>query len=159
LIPVCSSEHVLIAVERAFELYSPDGCLTHPIRPILLSVGSFVSEIQVQASLAFARKFNTQIYLVTILDSDEIHSRQNADAFYLTYKRLTEYGHTPHYKILQGKQDIGVILRYADQVKADLLLVAPEKKKNLFGWMNKSVTDLLHPLSTLQVLMLRPQIK
>ena len=127
------------------------GCLNHPIRSILLPVHGFVPETQVHASLMFAKKFNAQIYLVTILGSDEIHSKQHVDAFYLTYKLLMEYGHTPYYKILQGSHDTEMILRYADQVKADLLLTSLERKR--------SVTDLLHPLSALQVLMLKPHIK
>lgn len=135
------------------------GCLNHPIRSILLPIQSFVPELRIQASLEFAKKFNAQIYLVTILDSNELNTKENVDAFYLTYKLLTEYGHSPHYKILQGKDSISLILRYADQVKADILMVTPEKKRSFFGLLNTQVTDLLHPLSALQVLTLKPRVK
>ncbi len=135
------------------------GCLNHPIRSILLPIQSFVPEVRIQASLEFAKKFNAQIHLVTILDSNELNTKENVDAFYLTYKLLTEYGHSPHYKILQGKDSIALLLRYADQVKADIVMVTPEKKRSFFGLLNTQVTDLLHPLSALQVLTLKPRVK
>lgn len=123
------------------------GSLSHPVRSILLPVYSFMPEIRIQASLEFARKYNAQIHLVTVLNDNESHSKERVDAFYLTYKLLAEYGYSPHYKILQGRNSTESLLRYANHVKADLIFA------------DQAMTDMLPPLSAIQVLMLQPNIR
>lgn len=136
------------------------GCLNHPIKSILLPVTSFVPERKIQMALAFAKKFNAHIHLVTLLDNNnDVTAKIRIDAFYLTYKILTEYGHSPQYKILQGSDNDAALLHYADQIKADMILVNPDKKKRLPGFIQSKITDMLNPLSALHVLTLKPYLK
>lgn len=135
------------------------GCLNHPIKSILLPVKSFVPERKIQAALAYAKRFNAHIHLVTLLDNNDTAAKIKVDAFYLTYKILSEYGHPPQYKILQGADSDAALLRYADQIKADMILLNPKKKKRIPGIMRQKMTDMLNPISALHILTLKPYLK
>lgn len=135
------------------------GCLNHPIKSILLPVKSFVPERKIQVALAYAKRFNAHIHLVTLLDNNDSTAKIRVDAFYLTYKILSEYGHAPQYKILQGADSDAALLRYADQIKADMILINPEKKNRIPGIMKQKLTDMLNPLSALHILTLKPYLK
>ena len=135
------------------------GCLNHPIKSILLPVKSFVPERKIQVALAYAKKFNAHIHLVTLLDNNDSTAKIKVDAFYLTYKILSEYGHPPQYKILQGADSDAALLRYADQIKADMILLNPNKKKRIPGIMRQKMTDMLNPISALHILTLKPYLK
>lgn len=135
------------------------GCLNHPIKSILLPVKSFVPERKIQAALAYAKRFNAHIHLVTLLDNNDSNAKIRVDAFYLTYKILSEYGHAPQYKILQGADSDAALLRYADQIKADMILINPEKKNRIPRIMKQQLTDMLNPLSALHILTLKPYLK
>ncbi len=135
------------------------GCLNHPIKSIVLPVTSFVPERKIHMALAFSKKFNAHIHLVTILDSNDVNTKIRIDAFYLTYKILSELGHSPQYKILHGNDSDMSLVRYANQVKADMILVNPEKKKMIPGFFQGKITDMMQPLSALQILTLKPYLR
>lgn len=132
------------------------GSLNHTIKSILLPVHDSVPDRRIRAALEFAKQYNAQVHLVTLLDSNDSAAKARVDAFYLTYKMLAECGHSPHYKILQGRDSAELLLHYAGKIKADLVLVTQEKKASFPFFTQHSFTDLLHPLSALQVLMLKP---
>lgn len=135
------------------------GCLNHPIKSILLPVKSYVPERKIQVALAYAKRYNAHIHLVTLLDNNDTNAKIRVDAFYLTYKILSEYGHPPQYKILQGADSDAALLRYADQIKADMILVNPDKKQRIPGIMRQKITDMLSPISALHILTLKPHLK
>lgn len=135
------------------------GCLNHPIKSIVLPVTSFVPERKIHMALAFSKKFNAHIHLVTILDSNDVNTKIRIDAFYLTYKILSELGHSPQYKILHGNDSDISLVRYANQVKADMILVNPEKKKMIPGFFQGKITDMMQPLSALHILTLKPYLR
>lgn len=130
--------------------------LNKPIKSILLPVTSFVPERRIQMTLAFAQQFNAHIHLVTLLDKTDTTSKIKVDAFYLTYKILVEHGYSPQYKILQGTDSTAAFIRYADQIKADILLLTTTHKRPAFRFIQKRSTDMLSPLSALQILTLKP---
>lgn len=135
------------------------GCLNHPIKSIVLPVTSFVPERKIHMALAFSKKFNAHIHLVTMLNSNDVNTKIRIDAFYLTYKILSEMGHSPQYKILHGSDSDMALVRYANQVKADLILVNPDKKKILPGLFQGKITDMIPPLSALHILTLKPYLR
>lgn len=135
------------------------GCLNHPIKSIVLPVTSFVPERKIHMALAFSKRFNAHIHLVTILDSNDVNTKIRIDAFYLTYKILSELGHSPQYKILHGNDSDMSLVRYANQVKADMILVNPEKKKMIPGFFQGKITDMMQPLSALHILTLKPYLR
>jgi len=65
----------------------------------------------------------------------------------------------PQYKILQGADSDAALLRYADQIKADMILLNPNKKKRIPGIMRQKMTDMLNPISALHILTLKPYLK
>ncbi len=135
------------------------GCLKHPIKTIVLPVTSFVPERKIHMALAFSKKFNAHIHLVTMLDNNDTNTKSRIDAFYLTYKILSELGHSPQYKILHGSNSDMALVRYANQVKADMILVNPEKKKILPGFFQRKITDMTQPFSALHILTLKPYLR
>ncbi len=135
------------------------GCLNHPIKSIVLPVTSFVPERKIDMALTFAKKFNAHIHLVTMLDSNDVNTKIRIDAFYLTYKILSEMGHSPQYKILHGNDSDMALVRYANQVKADMILVNPEKKKMLPVFFQGKIKDMIQPLSALHILTLKPYLR
>ncbi len=135
------------------------GCLNHPIKTIVLPVTSFVPERKIEMALAFARQFNAHIHLITMLDNNDITTKIRIDAFYLTYKILSESGHSPQYKILHGSDSDAALVRYANQVKADMILVNPEKKKILPVFFQGKITDMIQPFSALHILTLKPYLR
>lgn len=135
------------------------GCLNHPIKTIVLPVTSFVPERKIDMALSFAKQFNAHIHLVTMLDNNDINTKIRIDSFYLTYKILTEMGHSPQYKILHGSDSDSALVRYANQVKADMILVNPEKKKILTGFFQGNITDMIQPFSALHILTLKPYLR
>lgn len=135
------------------------SCLNHPIKTIVLPVTSFVPERKIHMALTFSKKFNAHIHLVTMLDSNDVNTKIRVDAFYLTYKILSELGHSPQYKILHGSDSDMALVRYANQVKADMILVNPEKKKILPGFFQGKITDMIQPFSALHILTLKPYLR
>lgn len=135
------------------------GCLNHPIKSIVLPVTHFVPERKIEMALSFSKKFNAHIHLVTLLNNNDVDTKIRIDAFYLTYKILTEFGHSPQYKILHGTDSGQILLRYANQVKADMILVNPEKKKLLPVFFKDKIKDMLPPLSALHILTLKPYLR
>ncbi|GAC1443909.1 MAG: hypothetical protein NVSMB63_12990 [Sediminibacterium sp.] len=155
--PRCESISVELAKKSNIPILTvTPGCLNHPIKSILLPVNTTVPERRIQVALAFAREYNAHIHLVTLLDNNTVETKARIDAFYHTYKILSEYGHSPQYKILQGADSAEILLRYAYLIKADMIMVSEEKKSSFFGLMHHKITDLLHPLSALHVLTLKP---
>ncbi|RTL55945.1 MAG: hypothetical protein EKK39_01980 [Sphingobacteriales bacterium] len=135
------------------------GTMNHSIKSILIPVYSFLPDKKIELASAFAKKYNAQIYIITILNDNEAQSKIIADVFYLTYKKLKDEGFNPHYKMLSGVNSPEILIKYAHQVNADMILINPEKgtpgKKSI---IKRSLADFLSPLSPLQVLMLQPAI-
>ncbi len=106
-----------------------------------------------------SQKYNGLIHLVTLLDdADEDHSKMKVDIFYKTYKILQECGYTPQYKILSKYESHEILLRYAEEVNADLILLNPEKNSFLPKITVNTIVDFISPLSHLQVLMIKPNM-
>ena len=152
-----------IAVELVNETTIPvltitGDCLNHPVKSILLPVDDVLTQEKIKLALLFARHYHAQIHLVALLHNNEPAPKAKTDAFYMAYKILAEYGHSPHYKILQGTDTADMLLRYAAQVKADLILVNAEKKTSFLSQVQKKMTDLLHPLASLHILSLKLSI-
>ncbi|WP_298301339.1 hypothetical protein [Hydrotalea sp.] len=134
------------------------GTIYHTIKSILIPVYSFLPDKKIELASAFAKKYNAQIYIITILNENEAQSKVIADVFYLTYKKLKEEGFNPHYKMLSGANAPEILIQYAHQVNADMILINPEKNTPAKSIIKRSLADFLSPVSPLQVLMLQPAI-
>jgi hypothetical protein len=107
---------------------------------------------------AFARLYNAQIYIITILNDNEEQSKVIADVFYLTYKHLKDEGFNPHYKMLSGANAPDILVQYAQQINADMILINPENNKKENSFIKRSLNNFLSPVSPLQVLMMQSNI-
>jgi hypothetical protein len=59
------------------------------------------------------------------------------------------------YAALYGSNKAKAILKYAEKVNADMLLVYPEVETKI-GWLNTHISDVLPPASKVQVLAVQP---
>jgi hypothetical protein len=99
-----------------------------PIKSVLISITGQIADTKVQIALEIAKRYNAQIHIVTLLNNTESDIRERIDSFYNTFKILSEYGYSPKYKILQGTRICESMMQYARQIKADLILINPDKE-------------------------------
>lgn len=133
--------------------------LKHPIRSILLPIGSFIPEKKIQVAIALSKEFKACIHLmgVTLVNSDS--NKENLSAFYNTYKIFRECGYEPPYKIVNGTGTPSEMYGYAQEIKADLVLVNPEKRTGFFKWLGNWFNRVPKALSPMQVLSVKPHLK
>lgn len=99
-----------------------------PVKCVLISITGQIADTKIQIALEIAKRYHAQIHIVTLLNNTESDIRERIDAFYNTFKILSEYGYTPKYKILQGTRISESMMQYARQIKADLILINPDKE-------------------------------
>jgi len=134
--------------------------IQHPVKSIVLPVSDYVPVRKIQMAIAYARQNNGYIRLVTWLNSgDEKNSKTKIEIFYKTYKTLKECGYPPQYKILSGFDSQEVLLEYAKEVNADLILLSPQNDSFFNRCINSALINFLQPLSPLQVMILQPFMK
>ncbi len=121
------------------------------LRSILLPVSGAVPEKKIQATLSIARKLGAQIHIVTVLNDNKTEMKQQVDAFYFTYKMLCEYGYTPHYKILSGNGKTALMLNYAKQVRAGMILLNVPDEPGLGMRARLKLAEILHPFSVMPI--------
>ncbi|HVZ26213.1 MAG TPA: universal stress protein [Sediminibacterium sp.] len=127
------------------------------IRSVLVPVPGFFPEEKVHTALEIAKKFHAQLHIVTILDDTKADVKQRIDAFYLSFKLFSAYGYSPQYKILMGKHRQASLSRYANQIKADMILMHAKEKTGLLTACRQKISDWLHPLTGVQVLTMQPE--
>jgi hypothetical protein len=136
------------------------GCIDHPVKSILLPVSDYVPVRKIQMAVAFAHLHNGCIHLVTSLNGDDgKNSKTKIATFYETYKTLKECGYPPQYEILSGFDSQEVLLEYAHEVNADLILLSPQNDSFFRRCINAAFINFRHPLSPLQVMILQPTMK
>ncbi|MDE3254235.1 MAG: universal stress protein [Bacteroidota bacterium] len=113
-----------------------------PIKSVLISITGQIADTKIQIALEIAKRYNAQIHIVTLLNNTESDIRERIDAFYNAFKIVSEYGYSPKYKILQGTRICEAMMQYARQIKADLILINPDKEY-------LSPVSLLHSWKTL----------
>lgn len=99
-----------------------------PIKCVLISITGAIPDAKIQIALEIAKRYNAQIHIVTLLNNTEADIKERIDAFYSSFKLISEYGYSPKYKILQGTRICEAMMQYARQIKADLILINPNKE-------------------------------
>ncbi len=125
-------------------------------RSILIPVTSFVPVKKIRIAQDIAKRFHARIHIVTILDSTKTNIKQSTEAFYRTYKLLSESGHTPEYKILTGTQNSETLMRHAAQIKAGILLWDNRKETFSIQNLNQKIKNWLYPLKGIQIFTMKP---
>jgi nucleotide-binding universal stress UspA family protein len=113
---------------------------------------------KIELASAFARQYNAQMYIITILNDNEEQSKVIADVFYLTYKSLKDEGFNPYYEMLSGANAPDILVQYAQQINADMILINPETNKKENSFIKRSLNNFLSPVSPLKGLMMQSNI-
>lgn len=132
---------------------------TLAIKSVLISITGAFADTKIQIALEIAKRYNAQIHIVTILNNSETDIKERIDAFYHSFKILSEYGYSPKYKILQGGRICESMMQYARQIKADLILVNPDKEYLVPVSFREKWQVLLQQIGKKQELALNPVIQ
>ena len=125
-------------------------------RILLIPIFGLFSEKKINQALDIARKFNAHIHIVTILDDQQPNNViTRMDAFYLTYKAFSDFGHRPQYKIISQKQTEDILLSYAKRIKSTMIYLRSDESKDFKNSMGNSTKKIEYPVSELQVLTLK----
>jgi hypothetical protein len=123
-------------------------------RSLLLPVTGVVSYKKIQAAIEITQKTGAQVHIVTVLNSSKASMKIQADAFYQTYKYFCEYGLSPQYRVLTGNNRSELVLHYASQVKAGMLMLQTNPVNRVES-VKRKLQNLMHPGKAFQVLTMR----
>ncbi len=134
-----------------------EGSETNKIRNIVLPVTQRVPARKLEIAIKLAGAFNAQIHLISFPDcSDE--EKKSDYAFIESFKKIREKAsliirHGPMY----GNDIARAILKYAESVQADMILVNPVTESNINYVIGKiHISDLISEQSPIQVLDIEP---
>ena len=134
-----------------------DGSELNKIRNIVLPVTQRVPARKLEIAIKLARVFNAQIHLISFPDcSDE--GKKSDYAFIESFKKIRENAsliirHGPVY----GNDIARAVLKYAESVQADLILVNPVTESNINFIIGRiHISDLISERSPIQVLDIEP---
>lgn len=129
------------------------------VRSVLLPVTGFIPVKRIEIALEIAKQFHARIYIATIIDNAKADIKERSDSFYQTFKTLSESGYAPFYKVFPGKHPVQTILRYGEQVKADLMVINPEKQSSFTELAKEKIAEWLHPFSLGYTFKMKPNIQ
>ena len=143
-----------IAKETGFPvLMVKPGSIDSKVKSIVVPVGLSVPKRKIELLVALRKKFRISIHLVTFLQKNPGTNEYAAFALVDTYKSLKELAHCPlGHEVLKGENIAKSTLKYAQQIKADMLLVDAEKETRITSLSGKHISDVLLPDSRLQIL-------
>jgi nucleotide-binding universal stress UspA family protein len=99
---------------------------------------------------AIYRKFHVKIYLATFADTEERQPKFCTKAFLQLYQVLKGSKYQVNYTVLSSNNKTKAILKYAEKLNADILLVDHDNETRI-GWPNKHISDIIPEHSKLQV--------
>jgi hypothetical protein len=133
------------------------GSIYNKVKSVVVPVGSFVPRRKVELIVALRKKFRISVHLVTLLRNKTNANDFSGYALLDTYRFLRDVAQCPlDHEVLHGDNIAKSSLKYAQQIKADLLLVDPEKENRLASFPGKYISDELMPDSRLQILTVQP---
>jgi nucleotide-binding universal stress UspA family protein len=120
---------------------------------IVVPIGPTIPKRKIDMLVTLKQKFRISIHLVTILKREQNSNEFSAYALMQTYKFLKNMVQCPlHHEVLHGDNVAVAALNYANDIKADMLLVEPEAETKLSAFPKKHINDELKPNSKLQIL-------
>jgi nucleotide-binding universal stress UspA family protein len=127
------------------------GSLDSKTRKVIIPVNDNFPENKMEMIRLLSRKYRLEVFLVTFMDENK-PSAFNSVSLLHAFQWLRQELHCPlEYGVLHGTNKAKELLRYADQIEADMLLLHPGKETTV-GWMKRQISDLLPPDSRVQVL-------
>ena len=131
------------------------GSIYSKVKTVIVPVSDEIIDYKIDAISALSQKFKINVHLVTFVDAgrpDDVFAAPLLQLYQWIKNNLhcaVEYG------VLRGSNKAKAILRYAENVDADMLLVCPEVETKI-GWLNTHISDVLPPASKMQVFAVQP---
>ncbi len=141
------------------EVSKASGCMVLTVKPggIYKKVKTIVVPVSDENAVnklgvvyAICKRSPAKIYLAAFTNSDEASLKFYTKAFFQLYQSLRGAGYQVDYTVLKNNNKAKAILKYAEQLGADILLVNPETETRI-GWPNRHISDVLPVGSKLQV--------
>ncbi len=147
------SEHLAAATDCPVLTVKP-GSLNKKIETVVMPVCNSFPDKKMDVLCALDNKALVNVHLLTILNNDEIPDNHSASALLQSMKSIKKRinCNVQHCTIHSNNKAVAT-LRYAEKVKADILLISSKTEKNSPTWINrKELTDIVNPASHLQVI-------
>jgi nucleotide-binding universal stress UspA family protein len=137
-------------------LVTKPGSINNPIKTIVVPVDGSAQQQKMQALAALGKMTRIRVHLVTFNTDDQDNANSTAPLLQV-YQWLTNHLHCPvDYVVLQGYNKTRTLVRYAEKIGADILLVHPRQETRM-GWLNCHISDHLPAESGVQVLAVQPE--
>ena len=129
------------------------GSIHNKIRSIVVPIGAFVPEKKMEIILALRKKYRLSIHLVTIMNGKQNANDFSAHALLASYRFLRDVANCPlDHEVLHGSNIARSTLKFAQQIKADMLVVDSDEETTIASFPGKHISDELTPNSRLQIL-------
>ncbi|MEO7523015.1 MAG: universal stress protein [Ferruginibacter sp.] len=136
-------------------LTAKPGSIHSSIRTMVVPITTDITHFKEEIITTISRKFKVKIYLVTFGDENQMNL--HTSSLIRVYHWIkTSLRCQVEYTVLRGDNKAKAILRYAEMLNADILLVNP-KTETKISWLNNHISDMLSPQSNLQVLAVQSQ--
>lgn len=131
------------------------GSARSTIKIVVVPVNNEVSKHKLNIISAICNKFNVKVHLVTFMNDDLQPAEENASSLLHTYQWLrSSHLCKVEYAVLEKGNKAKSILRYAEQMNADMLLLNAAESR--IGWWDRHISDVLPPGSKMQVMAIQP---
>jgi nucleotide-binding universal stress UspA family protein len=129
------------------------GAMAHKLRRVVIPViGDESIQLKMDMISNLCKKFSLHIHLLTFTNRNSDGTDLNVSSFLQAYQCLKLNSHCHlEYAVLYGDNKAKAILKYAEKVQADVLVVHPGSETKI-GWPNKNIADMLPAASRMHVL-------
>ena len=132
------------------------GSIHNKVKTVIIPVSEEIIDYKIEVISTICQKFRVNVHLVTFANSDTSPDEFFAAPLLQLYQWIKSNLHCPvEYNVLYGANRAKALLKYAEKVNADMLLVCPKMETKL-SWLNTHISDVLPPASKMQVLAVQP---
>lgn len=133
------------------------GAIFQKVKTIVVPVGLNVPKKKIELIIALRKKLRINVHLVTFLENKDHEKPFASMALVDTFRFLKDIVNCPlEFKVLPGRNIARSALRYAQEIKADMLVVNPETESRLTSISGRHISDELMPDSSLQIITVQP---
>lgn len=129
------------------------AAIGYKVRKVVIPViGNESIQLKIETISNLCRKFRLDIHLLTFTNRNNDGTDLNVSSFLQAYQciKLNSNCHL-EYAVLYGTNKAKAILKYAEKIQADVLIVHPGSETKI-GWPNKYIADVLPAESRMHVL-------
>ena len=129
------------------------GATLYKVRKVVIPIlGNESIQHKMDMISTLCRKFRLNIHLLTFMSRNHEGTDITVSLFLRSYQYLKLNNPYPvEYAVLCGNNKAKAILKYAEKIRADILLVHPGSETKT-GWPNKNISDMLPAASGMNIL-------